>query len=56
MEENKEIDKYEDAVPFHDPHCKDNGSFCTCRYCRDWCKCMTWWRELQKESKDKDAV
>lgn len=46
----EEIDKFEDAAPFHDKNCKDNGSFCPCRYCRTWCPCMSWWREKQKDN------
>lgn len=42
-----EIDKFEDAVPFHNID-RCNNSFCTCRYCRVWCPCMGWWRKKQK--------
>ena len=49
---DKEIDKYEDAVPFHSKNrCEE--TFCCCRWCKDKCVCMQWYRDREKEKKDK---
>ena len=49
---SKEIDKFEDAAPFHNMEACRNfeyGQWCPCRFCRVWCPCMGWWREKRRE-------
>jgi hypothetical protein len=43
-----EIDKYEDALPFHSKDkCESGYNFCCCRWCKDMCQCMQWYRDKQ---------